>query len=94
MDKGFRLLWYICMGEVQVYNLLSKHKIALYLCPHDLLKKGLLTSLKNCIIRSAIALLILIEIKRLLIAWLIPVNALFHHNFVDNSWRLWITFQD
>jgi hypothetical protein len=20
MDKGFRLLWYICMGEVQVYE--------------------------------------------------------------------------
>ncbi len=20
MDKGFRLLWYICMGEVQLYH--------------------------------------------------------------------------
>ncbi|WP_139258607.1 hypothetical protein [Microcystis aeruginosa] len=22
MDKGFQLLWYICMGEVQVYQVL------------------------------------------------------------------------
>ncbi len=22
MDKGFQLLWYICMGEVQIYSVL------------------------------------------------------------------------
>ena len=25
MDKGFRLLWYICMGEVQVYQVLLRY---------------------------------------------------------------------
>jgi hypothetical protein len=25
MDKGFQLLWYICMGEVQVYQVLLRY---------------------------------------------------------------------
>ncbi len=26
MDKGFRLLWYICMGEVQIYKVGLQHE--------------------------------------------------------------------
>jgi hypothetical protein len=32
MDKGFQLLWYICMGKVQVYKLF-KHELLIVL--HD-----------------------------------------------------------
>ncbi len=39
MDKGFRLLWYICMGEVQLYGKyyenFSDFSSAIYECLND-----------------------------------------------------------